>query len=128
MTNEVSVNLDKVIDKIADKVDLAVENVKPLATETIHQFQQQELLASIYNGCLAVFFFLVIGGLAVLFGLKACKVYNNVGSSNDAFPAYCLGAATFCIISLAAGGGSLSHFIDHLQAYLYPLPTLLGLN
>ncbi len=44
MKAEIDVGLDKLVDKLAEKVGMAAEQVMPLAKETVEQYQSMAMV------------------------------------------------------------------------------------
>lgn len=113
-------NMEVVIDKMAEKIGIAVEKLQPLAEETIRQYIARETA------------FAICGGIAVLFGLflglvcikSAIKVGEDLSSKGDKYIPLVvisgIASLIFVIVGMVEG-------IAGLGNALAPLPGLLGL-
>jgi len=126
-----SVNVEGIIDKLADKLNVAVDQITPLAQTTLDQYVHKSLFWSI--GCAILLVVCIL--LSIIFIPKAHKAYKL---RHDAWAAYSyrdlrdpsvheiafyiigIGSLPFCFILLGM-------LCVHLTNYIAPLPSLLGL-
>lgn len=49
MTTEVAVNVDKIIDKLSEKLGIAIHELEPITKEVIRQYQMKNLFIAIFS-------------------------------------------------------------------------------
>ena len=112
-----NVNLENVVDTLADKIGLAATQIQPIAEETLRQFQMRAIVGVIV-GC-------VLGLLLIfpgIFCIKKALYYNKEAEEEISF-AFTVGSVLIlfaAVMSTCIGLGSIGDAIA-------PLPGMLGL-
>lgn len=108
---------DEVVDKIAERLGMAVQEIQPLAEEVVRQYQVRALVFSVGAGIATLFFLWVH-----LHADKRLKedIKLQGGTSDSPWGVVSIMAMIpICLFFYAA--------VIHLGKYLAPLPSLLGL-
>lgn len=112
---------EQIIEKIAEKIGLAVEKVEPFAKEVVSQYQSEQLLYAMAGLITLV---LAVGVGVFLYWVATAKNedgYRRFGLNDDT--CIVLGAL-FGVLPLVLG---MIYFFLCLGRYIAPLPNLLGL-
>ena len=122
MQAEMSLAAEKVIDKIADRIGVAAEQLQPLATETVQQYQLEHAIGAILWGGIGLLFLIFV----VFLSRKTFKIIvHEDGFDDDASAALHIIPV---VISSVMGFALLGHGYSHLARAIAPLPHLLGIG
>ena len=122
-----AVDVSAVVDKLAEKLGVAVEQVQPLAEEVVRQYVVREWAFAI--GC-AILWIALLGlcAIAAQTGLRNGhkEAARDANYTSDETSWYILAAASgiVALIATAICAGHVVYFVSHALA---PLPSLLGL-
>ncbi len=111
--------IGKVIDKLAEKATVTAEALKPLAEETVRQVQVRGLAQAIFGGIgIALAIALVYGAM-----IPCAKRADKLGAKEIE----CAIAVISGLIALIFFGFGIGGILMGIQAYIAPIPTILGL-
>ena len=109
----VSDEINKVVDKMAEKLSLAVDKVEPIAREVIDQVQNRALLQGCLFGTAMLFIFIFI----ILINMKTQDTLTNDEEGGRLVITGLL-IVIFLIFLICA--------INSFSTYVSPLATILG--
>ena len=106
------------VDKLAEKLGVAVEKLQPLAEETIRQYVARETAYAIIGG------FFAFVGFFFLFCACPYFVKKVTETKEEAYGSLAVGCGIFGVVGIIGG---LVEGISALGNVLAPIPGLLGL-
>ena len=108
----------QIVDKLAEKMGVAVEKIQPLAEEIVRQYQARALAQVVICGLIACA--LCVVGAALL--RKGNAYQEKHGGDNGAFDLFVAATASFVVACVPVGSA-----IASVMHYIAPLPSILGL-
>jgi hypothetical protein len=121
-----AVDVNAVVDKLAQKLSIAADNILPVAEQTIDQYATRAGFLAIMSAVLFVVFSVVVIIMSICL-VKELKVHYDAYEETRRQTAR---ATIFGIIVAVSGIGCIVSVIQgllHMGRWLAPLPSILGL-
>ena len=111
-----SVNVETLVDKLVEKIGLAVNKLQPITEEVLRQYQMEHI------------FLTIVGAIILLTGIGTGLLLIKKGKALDDNDGEGIGLYIVGGLSIFFGlFVGLPVFINGLACYIAPLPNILGL-
>jgi len=119
--------MNGLVDKLADKLDVAVDKVLPVAQEALEQFVVRETSLAIVSGALAVVGLVALFFCGALVYKSATKLGDCKCCEEPPYVAGCIGGGLGSIFALVLLCAQTHCAVYHAAKAMAPLAALVGI-
>lgn len=126
-----SEQINSVIDKLSEKLGVAVTQIQPLVGQTIEQYSQMHLaMYKVYSWCtiVAICFMIIVIIGAIITCIKVCKGKTSDEDKGSLCFVTFFALVAFCFIMGCTTKGLFDSSMEHLSAGMSPVTSILQLK